>query len=297
MGRADSERREPPRPRRHEHSERDVRRPDRFEDSRNEYDQRDNDNDDYEYDEHHNPLLPHWAQWAPSKAKLWLALGPIIAIPLIINPVMWVGRPWMTAHAPWLLIMCSNKVVYLALAATQISAIVYYAIAIIRRLLFAPCYFFIGKWAGDTALDYLADSSPSAAATLDRFRRWFPTAGPLLIMFYPSPIVRLLAGSSSMKFSTFAIFEVIGATSVAIAVRTLAMQFPEQMDAIIDFITRYTWQLTIASIVLVIVTGIVKEAIKPSRQRAQKFHELEEAVEAGIEREEHHRRRDRHDGR
>lgn len=240
----------------------------------------------------YNHDLPHWAQWAPSKLKLWAALGPIIVIPFIINPALWFGRVWMTVHAPWLLIICSNKVVYLALAVTQISAVVYYLIAVTRRIIFAPCYFYLGRWGGDAALDYLADSSPGTAKTLDRLRRWFPKAAPLLVMFYPSIIVRVLAGASGMRFKTFFIYECIGAVTVAIAVRTLALQFPAQMEQILDAFKKYTWQLTIGSLVLVLIITMIKEAMNPNKNRQGSFHDLEDAVEEGIEREEHRHHRD-----
>jgi len=189
----------------------------------------------------------------PSRLKLSLAVVPLVALTI----AGWLGtaiRPNLIAHHPLGLLIYDPRTFHMVLVGTRVSLLAFVFVVIIRRLLFDPCYFMLGRWYGDAAVRWLEKRSPEIGTLAASVERWFPRWGRLLVFFHPAPVVMVVAGASKMSFKAFMFYDFLGTALVVVLARRFGWILEPVAKPVTGFITRQQVPLIAISVALVVFT-------------------------------------------
>lgn len=186
-----------------------------------------------------------------SRRSLYLLLAPIVVLTALAYVGDALAPTLVNSHPVWLILLNTRKR-YLALTVTRIDPVTFLVIGVGRQLLSDPLYFVIGRRYGDAGVRWLERKLGDGAAGFTMFEGWFKKAAYPMVAIAPNPIVCVLAGASKMKASVFLALNLGGTIVTIVVLRIFGDVFSSPLEAVLGFLRRYQWPLTILSVVLVI---------------------------------------------
>ncbi|HET7489025.1 MAG TPA: hypothetical protein VFJ85_13930 [Acidimicrobiales bacterium] len=212
-----------------------------------------------------------------SRLSLWLLLAPIIALTALAYAGDAFFSTLATHHPVWLILMNTRKR-YLALVSPKLDVVTFFTVGVFRQMLSDPLYFVLGRRYGDAGVRWierkLGDSSGVSV-----FEGWFQKAAYPMVFIAPNAIVSVLAGASKMRASVFVALNLGGTVVTMILLRIFGNVFSDPLEAVLRFLHRYQWPLTIVSVVIVAIQIVTsrKKGTSELESVATMEHELEEA--------------------
>ena len=191
------------------------------------------------------------ARRRPSRRVLVLVLAPILIISVVAT-IARGFRPTLIANYPLLLLAIEPATTHMVLVQERIAPVAFYAVVIVRRLILDPIYFYLGRWYGNTALQWLMRQAPGMGELVASIEKHFPRFGFLIVAIYPQPLVFVIAGASRMRFWVFMLFDALNTVVIVYLVRSLGKAVETPVGGVNNFISQYSIPLTILSIVLVL---------------------------------------------
>lgn len=189
------------------------------------------------------------ARPTPSRRVLWLLLAPVIALSVAGTAADIFAAAVVKDH-PLVQVFFSPRIRYMALAANQVDAVPFYTVAFIRLVLLDPVYYVLGHFYGDTALRWIERKMRDKDGMVKGIEKAFAKAAYPIVMVAPNQFVCVLAGASGMRPRVFVTLNVIGTVLRLLLIKQLAGLFEGPLDSLLDFITRYRWQIVAFSAVV-----------------------------------------------
>ncbi|NES28121.1 hypothetical protein GCE86_08765 [Micromonospora terminaliae] len=131
--------------------------------------------------------------------------------------------PVLLRDHPLLLPVLDGRNRYLLLASVKVGMVPLLAVGITRRTIAHVAYYLLGRWYGDSAMQWVARRSPLWRRALQRTRRLLPKAAAATVLVTSSNIARTIAGATGTSPIRFALLEVFG-TGLQIAALFLFLQ-------------------------------------------------------------------------
>ena len=195
------------------------------------------------------PHRPH-----PSRAKLAATITPIIVLIICSNVGDALTTTWAEDH-PLALIALNSRNRILVLTTNQLDPLPYFAVATFRLLLSDPLFFLLGRWYGDSAIEWVEEKSPTYGNLVRKAERGFGKAAYPLVLIAPNQWICLLAGAAGMGVAAFFTLNIIGTLGRVWLIRVLGETFEAPIEDVLGFFRDYRLPLFIASVVLVIAFG------------------------------------------
>jgi membrane protein DedA with SNARE-associated domain len=214
----------------------------------------------------------------PAKWKVTLVIGGIVAIQ-IGNYIATATIGALLAHHPMYLLLLQPTTKNLLLVATQIPLVTFFVVAVIRRQVPHPLWFFIGRWYGKSGIAWVKRYSPDTAAILDLIEDKFPRYGWLICMIYPNPVICAMAGASEMRFIPFLIYTFTGIIGYVWASRLFGDFLSPVTHWITDFARHYTIPITILTVVIVLFG--IWQGVRNGSPKFESIEQIENELEGG----------------
>jgi len=157
--------------------------------------------------------------------------------------------PALLDSHPAVLLALNATTRHLLLTSTSVDVVPWVLIGLGRRLLEDPFLYFLGRWQGDEALDWI-DRKVGGGRWLQLVRRRFRLLGYPLVALAPGGVVCLLAGASGMGPAAFLTLNVMGTLATLLALRTLGEQAAQPIEAVVAFAGRNALPLTVVTAAL-----------------------------------------------
>lgn len=204
----------------------------------------------------------------------WL-ITPIVVL-TVLGSVADIAGPKLVTEHPLLQMFLNPRNRYLLLASPQVGAVEFFVVGFLRLVLTDPIGFILGRQYGEAALKWAGDKMGDGGRLIETLRRWFSTAGPVIILVAPNLYMCLLAGASRMRMRTFLIMNVTGTLGRLILIRLAGDAFNSELESVLEFIQRNQLKLVLVSFVVVALQTI------RSRRRGQLETpaEIEREIEA-----------------
>jgi membrane protein DedA with SNARE-associated domain len=204
----------------------------------------------------------------------WL-ITPIVVL-TVLGSIADVAGPKLVTEHPLLQMFLNPRNRYLLLASPQVGAVEFFIVGFLRLVLTDPIGFILGRQYGEAALKWAGDKMGDGGRFIETLRRWFSTAGPVIILIAPNLYMCLLAGASRMRMRTFLLMNVTGTIGRLILIRVAGDAFNSQLESVLEFIQRNQLKLVAISFVVVALQTI------RSRRRGQLETpaEIEREIEA-----------------
>jgi membrane protein DedA with SNARE-associated domain len=177
----------------------------------------------------------------------------VLVVPIVaVSIASWVGdalSPTLLVDSPLLLVLLVPRLRFLILAAPQVAFIPFFLVAVIRLLLTDPLFFLFGYRYGEAGIRWVEKTS-GAPGALSWVERWFRRAAYPLVALLPNNLICVLSGAAGMNVPTFMVLN-LGGTAIRVAlIWWLGDVFSEPLLEIVDFVGRYQWWFTGATVVL-----------------------------------------------
>lgn len=192
----------------------------------------------------------------PSRARLWLVLGPLIVL-VIGAQIGDALAPTLAVENPLLLITLNARNRNLVLVTNSLDALSFYTVAFFRLLASDPLFYILGFWYGDAGVKWVERRSSSFGGMLRTWEKLFQKASWPLVAIAPNNFICLFAGAAGMTPAVFLTLNVVGTAGRLYLIRILGETFEKPIDAVLDFIREYRLPLTALSITLVVVTVLM----------------------------------------
>ena len=177
-----------------------------------------------------------------------MIVAPIIVF-ITIGTVGNAIHPALLKSHPLLLIAMEPRTRYLLLVANKgVALLPFVAWAVARRLSSDPLFFLLGHLYGDNAVAWVERRFDNNSGMVRRIERVFRRAAPVVVFFFPGPLVCVLAGATGMNVMTFAVCNVVGTFVAVIFYYYLAGTIRGPLDAINNFYSHYFKYLLVLSI-------------------------------------------------
>lgn len=188
----------------------------------------------------------------PSRRRLVLIVAPIIVIVAVANIANATWSPLLKSHPLWL-IAGEPRMRFLLLVANKgVPLLSFVLIATVRRLLSDPLFFLLGHDYGDNAVTWAERRFDANGQFIRRIEKAFRRAAPVVVFFFPGPLVCVLAGATGMSVPLFWFCNVVGTLTVVTFSYYLAGTIKGPLDAINRFNSKYSKWLLVISIVLTV---------------------------------------------
>jgi membrane protein DedA with SNARE-associated domain len=194
-------------------------------------------------------------QAPPSRAHLWMVLGPLIVL-VIAAQVGDALAPTLVTEHPLLLIALNARNRNLVLATNLLDTVPYYTVGFLRLLASDPLFYILGFWYGDAGLKWVEKRSSSFGGMLRTWEWAFKKAAWPLVAIAPNNFICLFAGAAGMAPPVFITLNVFGTVVRLYLIRWLGETFEKPINWILDFIRDYRIPLTALAIGLVVLTVI-----------------------------------------
>ena len=192
----------------------------------------------------------------PSRARLWLVLGPLIVL-VIAAQIGDALAPTLAVENPLLLIALNARNRNLVLVTNSLDALSFYTVAFFRLLASDPLFYILGFWYGDAGVKWVERRSSSFGGMLRTWERMFQKAAWPLVAIAPNNFICLFAGAAGMPPAIFLTLNVVGTAVRLYLIRILGEAFEKPIEAVLGFIRDYRLPLTALSVSLVVITVIL----------------------------------------
>lgn len=192
----------------------------------------------------------------PSRARLWLVLGPLIVL-VIGAQIGDALAPTLAVENPLLLIMLNARTRNLVLVTNSLDALSFYTVAFFRLLASDPLFYILGFWYGDAAVKWVERRSSSFGGMLRTWEKMFHRAAWPLVAIAPNNFICLFAGAAGMTPAVFLTLNVVGTAVRLYLIRLLGEAFEQPIETVLDFIREYRLPLTALSISIVVITVVL----------------------------------------
>ena len=221
-----------------------------------------------------------------------LLLTPIVVL-TVVGFVADALAPALIDKRPLLQIFLNPRNRYLVLAAPQVDPLPFFVVGFVRLVLTDPLFYLLGWRYGDAALRWMERKLGEDRETgmVAMGERLFAKASYVVLVVAPNWWVCMLAGATGMRPRVFVPLNVAGTIGRLALIWWAGDVFEDQLDSILDFISRYRWWLLGISIVLVgiqVVRGRRRGSLEfeSVREIESEFEEEIERLEAGPTRDE-----------
>ncbi len=169
----------------------------------------------------------------------------------LVGDLIWASL--VDSH-PDLLIALNPKNRYLALAAPALGPIAFYGIGFARLVIGDPASFFLGRWYGDRAIDWVRRRSRTYGPLVDDGLKLFGRLAHPIVFFAPNSYVCVISGAAGMRPPVFVALNVAGTATRLVAIRWFGLAFGSQIGSLTGWITQYRTPILIVSALAVAVT-------------------------------------------
>jgi membrane protein DedA with SNARE-associated domain len=184
----------------------------------------------------------------PSRRTLVLIVAPIIVLITIGTVGNAIHPALLKSHPMWLVAMEPRTRSLLLVANKGVALLPFVVVAVLRKLASDPLFFLLGFLYGDNAVAWVERRFDNNSGIIRRIERLFRRAAPVMVFFFPGPLVCVLAGATGMKVRTFAFFNVVGTFVAVVFYYWLAESIKGPLDAVNNFYSRYFKWLLVVSI-------------------------------------------------
>jgi membrane protein DedA with SNARE-associated domain len=189
----------------------------------------------------------------PSRARLWLVLGPLIVL-VVAAQIGDAFAPTLAVDHPLLLIILNARNRNLVLVTNSLDALSFYTVGFFRLLASDPLFYILGFWYGDAGVKWVERKSSNAGNFLRTWEWMFQKAAWPLVAIAPNNFICLFAGAAGMAPPVFLALNVVGTAVRLYLIRVLGETFEAPLGSLLDFIRDYRIPLTAASIAIVVLT-------------------------------------------
>ena len=183
----------------------------------------------------------------PSRRTLTLILVPIIAIVATGTIGNAIHPALLKSHPMWLVAMEPRGRYLLLVANKDVALAPFIIVAVIRKLLSDPFFFLLGHLYRDNAVAWVERRFDNNSGIVRRIERLFRRAAPLMVFFFPGPLVCVLAGATGMRVATFVLCNVVGTFAVVTFYYYLAGTIEGPLNWLNDFYSdNFKWLLAIS---------------------------------------------------
>jgi len=158
--------------------------------------------------------------------------------------------PTLLVEAPLLLEALIPRNRFLVLVAPQVDFWPFFIVGMVRLLLTDPLFYLFGKWYGDAAITW-TERRMGAPGSVRSIERWFRRAAYPIVAIAPNNMICTLAAASGMSVPGFAIANFGGTVVRLVLIWWVGEAFSEPLLDAVDFVARYRWWFTLATIVIV----------------------------------------------
>jgi membrane protein DedA with SNARE-associated domain len=191
----------------------------------------------------------------PSRARLWLVLGPLIVL-VIAAQLGDAFAPTLAVDHPLLLITLNARNRNLVLVTNSLDALSYYGVGFFRLLASDPLFYILGYWYGDAGVKWVERRSTNFGSLLRTWEWMFAKAAWPLVAIAPNNFICLFAGAAGMTPVVFLVLNVVGTVVRLYLIRALGATFEAPIDDVLGFIQDYRLPLTALTVALVVITVI-----------------------------------------
>ncbi len=160
--------------------------------------------------------------------------------------------PKLLDEHPLLLLMLDARNRQLVLVATEVDAVPFFVVGVIRRMLSDPLYFLLGYYYGDRAIEWAEERFDNESGLIPAIERLFHRAGPVLVFFFPGLFVCVLAGATGMRPLLFFVLNFLGTLTVVAFFYKFGDVFEGPVGGVTDWIKDNSKWLTVVSVLLTI---------------------------------------------
>lgn len=206
----------------------------------------------------------------PKRWQLILVLSLIFAIFVANNVATLTMSGLMKQHPTWLILL--NPITRnLLFVAPQVDWLPYFLLAVPRRMLPHPLWFFIGRWYGQKGIDWVTKRSPDIGAMFEWLERHFPAFGWLICLVFPHPLVCTMAGASKMKFTRFFGYCLAGIMFFVSVAYFLGDWLSPLTKPVVNFADHNKWPIIAITLVLMVASYFLNR----QQGRPSKFESVE----------------------
>ncbi len=205
----------------------------------------------------HPPPLNAPVRHRVGRQRLALLIVPIVGLAIASN----VGDALATTLAPThplALIALNARNRNLVLVTNDLDWLSYYLVATVRLLVSDPLFFLLGRWYGESALEWMERRTRTWGESLRKAERWFGKAAYPIVFVAPNNVFCLMAGAAGMSVAGFFAVNLAGTLTRLYLIRRLGEAFEAPIESVLDFLTEYRVPLLILSVVLVAATSALE---------------------------------------
>ena len=187
-----------------------------------------------------------------SRVRLWLLLGPVI-VAVVGSYIGAALHPTLATENPVLLILLNPRNYHLTLVTQELAFATFFAVGFIRLVTLDPLLYLLGLWYGPAGRRWLERQTEASTGILALLDKWFPKVSWFLVFAAPNTYVCLLAGLTRMRPLVFAVLNVTGTIARLLLIWWAAGAIEDQLQAVLDFFSRYQLPVTLAAIAIVAI--------------------------------------------
>jgi len=218
----------------------------------------------------------------PSRRRLYLLLGPIIALTALAYVGDFTWAALVEDHPLWLIALNTRKR-YLALVVPHTDALPYYLVGTLRQVISDPLYFLLGRWYGDAGVRWLERKMGEGGSTVQFLERGFAKASWPMVAVFPNALICMLAGASAMPVWLFLMLNVGGTFVSMVVLRVFGDVFGSPLESVTEFASEYRLPIIALSGALVALNLALNK--KKGTSDLESLSEIEKELEAEARRE------------
>jgi len=182
--------------------------------------------------------------------------------------------PPLLAHHPLLLIVLNARNRNLVISASSVSAIPFFAVALVRRFLEDPFLYLLGSLYGDAAIRWVERRTGAGSVVVRFIERWFRKASYVFVFLFPGGLVCVLAGATGMPMRTFLAVDLVGTLTVIAGLRLVGSTIATPVDTLRRFLGDHLVWTTALSVGLTIAWLVYQR-----RRGASEIESVSDVVE------------------
>jgi membrane protein DedA with SNARE-associated domain len=157
------------------------------------------------------------------------------------------------SHPAVLLALSARNRHLLLVKGTEISALAFIVVPLLRIMPVSIVYYLLGRDYGDRGKSYLQREAGGVPGTINWAERIFDRIGPASLMFFAgSQLAWLLAGLRQVRFRVMVAWELAGMLARIAFFWFLGERFKPQIEKALNFIQRFQGPLTVLLLFVVI---------------------------------------------